>query len=137
MKIIFAGMIATMVFATFPSFADSLPINAGLWESTVTTTSSFAGTQTNTNQECLVSDEFDPAQMLGSEENCEITESTLSGDTLTFSMVCDMQGGQGAMTGLYQSDGDIGSGTMKMEMTFGQQTMTMDSEMTAKRLGDC
>ncbi len=117
--------------------ADVLPINPGLWESTVTSTNSMTGTQTKTSTECLVEDSFDPASMMDDGDQCQLTASDLDGDTLTFSMECNMEGGESTMTGVYQTDGETGQGTMNMEMSFGGQTMTMESNMTTVRLGDC
>ena len=120
-----------------PLMADALPINPGLWETSVTTTNQFTGTKTEKHQECLTDTEFDPAKMLGDQQQCNVTESTLNGNVLTFSLACNMEGATGTMSGEYQSDGDSGTGTMVMEMSFGGQTMTMESNMTANRLGDC
>ena len=116
---------------------DTLPIKPGLWESTVTSTNSFAGTSTQTNQECVTINQFDPKTMAREAEGCDVVESNVNGSTLTFSMNCDIEGGTTVISGQYQSDGDTGSGAMNMEMSFGDQTMTMESTMTTVRIGDC
>ena len=117
--------------------ADALPMTPGMWETTTTTTNSFTGTQTQTVRECLTEKEFDPKKMARQAEGCRITEQTLSGNTLTFTMICNLQGGEGAMTGRYTSQGDSGSGTMKMKMSFGGQTMTSESTFEGRRVGPC
>ena len=61
----------------------------------------------------------------------------VNGDTLTFSMNCDVEGGEAVINGHYQTDGDSGTGAMNMEMSVSGQTMTMESTMSATRLGDC
>ncbi len=116
--------------------ADSLPIKPGMWEYTMTMTNSLTGTRTTKSKECIKEKEFDPGSMMG-DENCKVTNSTLTGDTLNFSMACSMQGGQATMSGVYQTDGNTGSGSMNMEMSMGGQTMTMETTMTANRLSDC
>lgn len=116
---------------------DILPMTPGLWETTVTSTNSFTGTQTNTQQECIVEDHFDPRKMAEGSDECEIADSNVDGNTLTFTMACTMQGGSATMTGTYTVDGDQGSGSMNMEGSFGGQTMTMESTMVANRIGDC
>ena len=117
--------------------ADALPVKPGLWETTVTSTNSFTGTQTQTSQECVTIEEFDPKTLFRDAEGCEVVNSDVSGNVLTFSMSCNMDGGQGTFAGRYQTEGDTGSGEMNMEMSFGGQTMTMESTMESTRLGDC
>jgi len=85
----------------------------------------------------MVEDEFDPKSMAEGAEGCNLAESNLDGNTLTFSMVCNMQGADATMTGIYSVDGDEGEGSMNIEMSFSGQTMTMENVFTAKRIGDC
>lgn len=82
-------------------------------------------------------DEYDPAEEMGSDMDCEVSESDLDGDTLTFSMSCNEQGMQMTMNAVFQSDGDSAEGTMDVEMTFGGQTMTSDGSFSGNRIGDC
>jgi hypothetical protein len=119
------------------TMADSLPVTPGLWETTVKTVNPFSGTQTVVDTECLKDTEWDPATMVAQEEGCEVTDSVLDGDTLSFSMSCSMQGGTGEMTGRYTVDGDTGSGEMAIEVSFGGQSIKMESSMTSRRVGDC
>ncbi len=117
-------------------YADALPMNPGLWEYTTTSTNSLTGTQTTKSQECVTDNEFDPGSMMGGQD-CNTADSTLSGDTLTFAMECNIQGGQAELSGIYKIKDDIGSGSMKMKMSFNGQTMTMESTLAAKRVGNC
>jgi len=120
-----------------PAFADALKLKPGLWETTFEMTNPFTGTQSQTRTECLEENEFDPESMMGPNDNCKVTQSKLKGNTLTFTMACNMDGGSGTMTGEYTTDGKTGSGKMTMTMSFGGQTMEMRSTTTARRLGDC
>lgn len=137
MKVIKILILSSALVGFHAGADDVLPMTPGLWETTVTSTNSFTGTQTNTQQECIVEDHFNPKKFAEGSDECELTESDVDGNTLTFTMACTMQGGSATMTGSYTVDGDEGSGTMNMEGSFGGQTMTMESEMTAQRIGDC
>lgn len=130
-----AGVLLLLQCAS--AIADSLPINPGLWESTVTSNNSFTGNATHTTQECVTISEFDPKTMAQDAEGCEVVESDVNGNTLTFTMNCNIQGGEAVINGRYQSNGDTGSGAMNMGISFGDQVMSMESSMTSKRLGDC
>ena len=129
---------AALLLSSTAVQADSLKLTPGMWETTMTMTNSMTGTQTTTTQECMVEDEFDPANMLQDGDNCELNDSNLDGNTLTFTLTCQVEGGGPAtMTGVYTSNGDSGNGTMNMEMSFGGQTMTMQGEFEGRRIGDC
>ena len=93
--------------------------------------------ETETETECIVESEYDPATMMEDQEGCQMNDSNLDGNTLTFSMSCEIQGGQMTMNGVYESDGDSAQGTTTMQMSFGQQNMTSEGTWTANRIGDC
>ena len=88
---------------------------------------------------CVVEDGYDPEKEMEIEDDmdCEVGQSDLDGDTLTFSMSCNTQGGQMTMNAIYQSNGDSVQGTTVVEMLFGGQTMTSESSFTGNRIGDC
>lgn len=119
------------------ALADALPVKPGLWESTVTTTNPMTGTQTQVNTECLKDEKWDPKSMLEDTEGCEIAESTLNGNTLSFTMTCNVQGAKGTMKGNYSTQGDSGVGNMTINMSFGGQSMVIESSYTSRRLEDC
>lgn len=128
---------AIAIFNTGLAHADSLPITPGLWEITSTRDNPMTGQQqTQTDQECIVEDRFDPIARMG-DDGCQVTNSDLDGNTLTFDLSCNMQGGQGTMHGVYTIDGDRGEGEMTMQFSFGGQTMSMQNSSVARRIGDC
>ncbi len=137
--------IRTLVLACFAMAlppvlqAASLDLNPGLWETTMTRTDPMTGSPvTETNTECVTEKSFDPREMMDGAEGCQLVDENLSGDTLTFAMACNMEGGAtGEIKGRFQTDGQTGNGEMKMNMSMGQITMSMDMNWTAKRLGDC
>lgn len=132
-------MSALIAFAiTSTALAQGLPFNPGLWETTVTRTNPMTGQPTtDTRQECVESNEFDPRSLMQGVEECEMTDQTVSGDTLTFTMTCNQDGGTAAIEGQFQTDGQTGAGQMSMSFSFGGQTMNFESNSTSKRLGDC
>ena len=136
MKTILAVVMSTCL-VSISVHADSLKLKPGLWETTVTSTNSFSGTTTQTETECVVEAEFDPRTMFKDAEGCELVDNNLSGNTLTYSLVCDVQGTKANIEGMYTTEGDIGSGNMNLEMSFGNQTMTMENSFDARRIGDC
>ena len=137
MKTVLPVLAASALLFSATTQAESLKIKPGMWESTVTTTNSFTGTSTQTETECVVDEAFDPRTMFKDAEGCEVVDDTLEGNTLTFNLACSIEGTQATIEGVYTTDGDVGSGTMNMEMSFGGQSMTMESSFEAKRLGDC
>ena len=112
-------------------------INPGMWETTMTTTSAMTGTTTRSISECRVAEEFDPTSMVEDADGCELVENELNGNTLTYTMNCDVQGGTGIMRGIYEIDGDHGRGRMDMELSFSGQTLVIENSFTARRLGNC
>lgn len=119
------------------SQADALPINAGLWEMTTTMNNPFTGSKTETKQECVKEDKFDPESFMQDAQGCQLDNSDLNGDTLTFSMSCNMQGMQANVQGEFQTDGSTAQGNMQMNVNMGGQAMTIENEWSGTRIGDC
>ncbi len=130
--------LAVTVLLASPVLAEAqgLPIEPGLWETTITQNNPFLGTKTETKQDCVQETEFDPRKMLEGAEGCTM-EQDISGNTLTFSMQCNNEDAAGSGSGKMTSNGDTGSGEMQMQWTAGGQTMSMEMEWNGKRIGDC
>lgn len=132
---------AAALLLAFPlaSTGASLDLNPGLWETTTTRTNPMTGSPvTETTTECLKEKSFDPREMMKDAQGCELVDENLSGDTLTFAMACNMEGGaKGDIKGRFQTDGQTGNGEMVINMAMGQMNLSMDMNWTAKRLGDC
>ncbi len=111
--------------------AEGLKVQPGLWE----TTFESPMTGANTERQCMTETELDPAKMIKAEgDGCEITEQSLSGNTLTYQMACpDNLTGSGKMT----FEQDRGSAEIRMLMPHGDQPMEMTISLQAKRIGDC
>ena len=137
MKNLLHVVIASACLVSVSAYAETLKLKPGLWETTVVSTNSFTGTTTQTETECVVEQEFDPRTMFKDAQGCELLDDNLQGNTLTYSLVCNVQGTQATIEGVYTTEGDVGSGSMNMEMSFGNQTMTMENSFDARRIGDC
>ena len=131
--------LATALLAPMPAAAASISLNPGLWETTMTRTNPMTGAPTTeTTTECVTDKSFDPREMMKDAGGCTLTDESLDGDTLTFGMSCDVEGGGNAtIAGRFQTDGSTGNGEMTMNMNMGGMSMAMDMNWTARRLGDC
>jgi hypothetical protein len=113
------------------ALAEGLPIRDGLWE----TTTHNPMTGERTSRECLKDAVLDPQTMLEGQNDCQMTEQALEGNTLTFTMVC--AGGSGTAEGRMFVEGDQGNGEISMEFDMGGRLMNMTMSWDAVRVGDC
>ena len=111
--------------------AEGLRVKDGLWE----TTMKSPMTGERTSRECLKDTMLDPQSMLEGQSECEMTEHTLQGNTLTFTMTC--AGGSGTAHGRMSVDGDRGDGEIDMQFNMGDREMSMTMSWDAVRVGDC
>ncbi len=122
------------------SAGDSVAIEPGMWEVTTTMTSPMSNQpQVETSQECMEQSEISAEDLTPSEDDsCSTSEVSASGDTLTWSMQCSMQGGSMSGGGTFTSEGDTGHGKMHMDMNIqGGQSMKMEMSWKGKRIGSC
>lgn len=115
-----------------------LPINPGLWETTMTRTDTISGTPvTETSRECVQQTSFNPADLVKEMKECKTITNDLNGNTLTFNMKCSMAGANATVDGQFQSSGTTGSGKMAIKMNMAGMVMAMNMDWTTKRIGDC
>ncbi|MEM9303159.1 MAG: DUF3617 family protein [Pseudomonadota bacterium] len=118
--------------------AEGLEVTPGLWETTTTMNNPFAGgEQTNTSTECVEENYFDPESMMQDAQGCQLLSNSVEGSTLTFEMVCDANGAKSNVKGVFESQGDSGSGRMDMNIDAGGMQMEMNMSWVSKRVGDC
>lgn len=131
-----ASLVLSMPLAVV---AAELPINPGMWETTMTRTDPLTGEpKTETTTKCVEQTSFNPSSLMQDAQGCELLEDELNGDTLNFRMECSMpQGAAISVIGEYQTDGQTGQGNMDMKMNMGEMKMDMKMNWTAKRVGDC
>lgn len=119
--------------------ADSIPVKPGMWETTMTMTSPmFPQPRIETATECVDKSEFSISDLMPADQSdCKITESSVDGNSLSWKMQCQMQGGSGEGGGKFNSNGTSGSGEMYMKMTVQGQSFEMQNSWQGKRIGPC
>jgi Protein of unknown function (DUF3617) len=128
--LILAGFVIGAL-AAHQARAEGLPIRDGLWE----TTMQNPMTGERVSRECLKDAVLDPQTMLEGQDDCQMTEQALDGNTLTFTMEC--AGGGGTAQGRMSVDGDQGDGEITMQFDMGGRQMDMSMSWDAVRVGDC
>jgi hypothetical protein len=83
--------------------------------------------------QCLAKDDYVPKNSRPGQE-CEMTDTKISGDTVTWSMKCNGQGGEMKGDGKITYKGDSFSGEMIITMA---GDMKITNKMSGLRLGDC
>lgn len=132
------ALASLMLVLPLAAGAAELPINPGLWETTMTRTNPMTGEPTTeTDTRCVTETSFSPSSMMDQAQGCELVEDERNGDTLTFSMECNMEDSTATVDGEFQTDGQTGQGNMDMDMKMGEMNMSMNMNWTSKRLGDC
>ena len=126
-------------FTQFAFAADSIPVNPGMWEMTSTSTTSMSPQpRTVTENECVDQTEYNVNDLLPDDNNCTLTESNVSGNTLTWTMQCSAPDGTTSSGGgEFTSDGDSGSGNMHMTMQYQGQSFDIQTSWKGKRIGSC
>jgi hypothetical protein len=130
--------ISVILLATISiSFAGSVPnMQEGNWE--ITTRMEMQGMTTSmppvTYTQCMTKKDFVPQ---GSQQGgeCQITQSKVVGDTVTWVMKCHGHGGDAIANGKITYKGNRFEGTVEMSMDYSE--MKMVNHITGKRLGDC
>lgn len=113
----------------------------GLWE--ITTKTEMKGIPGNipptVMKQCLTKKDNVPQQDKSKNPNCKMTENKLSGNTVTWTMLCKEKDGstmesKGQMT--YKGDTFDGNSVMTMKDKAGK-SQQITSKMNGKRLGPC
>ncbi len=129
----------TLSTAHLAMTGDSVSIEPGLWEGSTTMTSPmFPQPHVQTQQGCVKESKISP-ETLGYSENseCSISETNVSGDTLSWSMQCNTPGGAMNGQGSFESKGDSDSGNITMNMNVAGQSVSMEMVWKGRRIGSC
>ena len=128
------GLVFAAVLTFSPVWAGT-NMNTGKWE--ITTRMEMPGipTQAVTHVQCITEEDMVPK---GDNENkdCRMEQMDISGDTVTWKMVCTTEEGEMTGTGKVTYSGDTMEGAMQMTIT-GEANMTINSTLSGRRLGDC
>lgn len=125
------------VLLTEVALAGGVDMREGLWE--VTTTTEMTGMPMPmqippmTTTQCITPKDMVPKdQQQGAE--CKMVKNEVNGNTVTWSVVCQVEGGESRGDGTITYHGDSFDGTMKISMEGG---MRMTNVMKGRRLGAC
>ena len=126
-------LLATVSFA----LAGSKPnVKPGKWE--VTTRMEMVGMQMNmppmTHTQCITENDYVPQTGQPGDE-CKITKTNVSGDTVTWTMNCRGEGGEMNGTGTVTYRGDSFKGEISMSMAPSGMSMTLHTN--GRRIGEC
>jgi hypothetical protein len=118
--------------------ADGVPIEPGQWHiKTAITMPMVSGERLHEITECIDTDTIDPLKMMGPNNECQIASQNIDGDTVSWEMSCNIDGGQATGTGSFTSEGSTASGTMQIQFNVQGQNMQMDTRWEGKRIGAC
>ena len=123
-----------LLFTVSFSFAEGPNMEEGLWEITTKMKMKGMSLPPMTHEQCLTEDDLVP-QSGDPNSECEILESDMSGNTVTWTMECTGENGTMTGTGKITYRGDSFKGTVKM--TLEESNMQMTSHMNGRRIGDC
>lgn len=127
------------IFVHTVSWAENgVSIQPGEWEITSTTTSdSLDAPNVQKSSSCIELSEITASDLTPHRGECEISESSANGNTLTWKVACDMTVGTMEGRGNFTSANDAGSGTMNIVMDVQNDQFEMLVNWEARRLGDC
>ena len=109
-------------------------MNPGKWEITTKTEMAGMPAQSLTHTQCITNDDLVP--MSGdANNNCKVKNMKTSGNTVSWEMTCEGQGGGMDGTGEVTYTGDTMEG--KMEMTIRGMGMKVKNTLSGKRIGPC
>ena len=129
---------SVLLFAVISiSFAGSVPnMQEGMWE--ITSRMEMPGMPMQMppmkHTQCLTKKDLVPQSSQPGQE-CKITHTKVTGNTVTWTMQCKGQGGDMKGTGKITYSGNSFKGTIKMTMA--QSNMEMTSHISGHRIGDC
>ena len=126
-----------MLSAATIAQTDELTVKSGRWETKVITTNTvMPDPVTTTTTVCIENAIYDPKTLLDDVESCQTNSSTVSGDTLRFSMQCKMQGANADIAGNFTARDDEGEGEMAIEMQAGPIQIDIQLSWTTQHVGD-
>jgi len=135
-KIFYLTVVLVLLFIA-PAFSGSGPdIREGRWE--ITTSVDMPGMPVSIppqkHIQCITRKDLVP-QNSGNNQDCEITEQNISGNTVTWKMRCKSAAGTTTGSGQITYGKDTFSGTFTSDVP--QANMKMTSKMSGRRIGPC
>ena len=132
-NVIFFSLIALLPLAAHAG------VNPGLWEATVTASSTMAGSAPVSEKTSYCITEKDPVPALGGNNTdaCKIINQKVSGGSVSWRMRCDTPLGMMDSKGKITYRGDTAKGLIEMSVKSPSGTVNMQQSLNAKRIGDC
>ena len=117
---------------------EGVPIEPGEWEMTATTTSAtLEQPNTQSTTKCIELSSISPLDLTPSRGECNISESSKTGDTINWKVGCKLDVGTMEGVGTFTTYGDTADGKMNLDMHVQNDKFTMQVKWEARRLGDC
>lgn len=137
-RLLTLGLISSL-FSASAIANNTISIEPGMWEMTSKMTSPMSPQpRVQTSKECMTDTEVGPEDLIPDDGGeCTITESNVSGNSMTWAVTCNTPGGAMSGSGNFTSKGDSGHGTMKMNMNIEGQSFNMEMNWEGKRTGSC
>ena len=132
-----SAVLVILLTSTSISFADSgLDIKEGEWEITskMEMQGMAVGMPELKHTQCLTKNDMVPQSSQPGQE-CVVTDTKVTGNTVTWAMECTGQQGEMKGTGTTTYNGDTLEGEMVMTMPMGDMKITI--KMSGRRMGDC
>lgn len=140
MKLVLNVAVA-LVVALFAGVAcaDGMNIKPGKWEfRSQSSLPGAGGTQKHTNTQCITEEQLKPETMMQDmQQGCELLESKVDGDTMTWKVHCNNPGGEMTGVGHVSGSNETISGGMEMTMSFSGQQMNMNMSWDGSYVGAC
>jgi hypothetical protein len=111
----------------------SLDIEEGQWEITSSVKMQGMTIPPMTFSQCITKEDAIPRNEASGQDACKVTDQSIVGDTVSWTMVCSGQGGEMKGKGKITYHGDRFEGQMSTE----SMGMVMLTEMKGKRIGPC
>lgn len=135
-------LLATPLFLLLTSAAMAAPPNmqAGMWE--ITTTSDMPGMQMKmppqTMRQCYKAENMkDAKETIPVDKSCKMDDFKQNGNTVNWKVNCKTEGVTMVGTGEITYAGQSYSGKMTVKGNAGGMAISMVSQYSAKRVGDC
>lgn len=129
-------VLISLLILSFDALAGGPNLNPGKWE--ITTETEMVGMPMKvppvTHTQCLTVKDIVP-QSEGESKECQVSDIKVSGDTVSWKIVCSGQGGEMEGTGRITYSGDRMEGTM--DMAIKGAGMQVKNKISGRRTGDC
>ena len=131
------------VTVSVAAFANTLAVKPGLWRTTTVQTMEMPGMPAmppmeRTTEACLEDGSFDPSEAFGDPESgCSVENVSVSGNAMSFDMVCPSPQGVVRGRASYEANGDKGQGEVEITIDMGGTKGRMHTKMRSERLGSC